>query len=147
MINISTFKYNILFLISFLLGSYVFYMLMYFKTKKSFNYGNIHLHIQKFLNINKILEHPLNDSHTEINHVCPLGHFVGILLFIFLALRFPICKYIKEVYKINSYKYLYKISLIILILMFIGSFMNLNVVVYLIPYFIIESIILLKIKN
>ena len=147
MINISNFKYNILFLISFLLGSYVFYMLRYFKTKKSFNYGNIHLHIQKLLNLKKILEHPLNDSLIEINHVCPLGHFVGILLFIFLAFRFPICKYLKDFYKINSFKYLYKVSLVILILMFIGSFMNLNVVVYLIPYFIIESIILLKIKN
>ena len=122
-------------------------MLRYFKTKKSFNYGNIHLHIQKLLNLKKILEHPLNDSLIEINHVCPLGHFVGILLFVFLALRFPICKYLKDFYKINSFKYLYKVSLVILILMFIGSFMNLNVVVYLIPYFIIESIILLKIKN
>ncbi len=147
MINISNFKYNILFLISFLLGSYVFYMLRYFKTKKSFNYGNIHLHIQKLLNLKKILEHPLNDSFIEINHVCQLGHFVGMLLFLFLALRFPICKYLKDFYKINSFKYLYKVSLVILILMFIGSFMNLNVVVYLIPYFVIESIILLKIKN
>ena len=147
MIDISISRNNFLFLTSSLIGVYVFYMLRYFKTKKSFNYGNIHLHIQKFFNINKILEHPLNDSEININHVCPLGHFVAILLLIFLIIRFPVANYLKNVYKINSNKYLYKISLTILILMFIGSFMNLNVVVYLIPYFVIESIILLKIKN
>ena len=142
MINIPIFKYNVLFLISIITGSYIFYMLRYFKTKKSFNYGNIHLHIQNFFNIKKILEHPLSNSMVKINHVCELGHFVAILLFLFLVLRFPITKYIQDVYKLNSYKYLYRISLIILILMFIGSFLNLNVVIYLIPYFIIEIFII-----
>lgn len=133
---------NYFYIISILLGIYVVYMLKFFKTKKSFHYGNIVLHIQKFFNIKKILDHPLEDSPVKINHVCPLGHFAGILLFIFLVIRFPLAYYLHNTYNIDSYKYLYKISLIVLIIMVICSFMNLNVTIYLIPYFIIESLIL-----
>ncbi len=135
-------KYYLFYLISVLLGIYVVYMLKFFETKKSFHYGNIVQHIQKFLNIKTILEHPLEDSPIDINHVCPLGHFAAVILFVFLVIRFPLANYLLNNYNIKSFRYLYKISLIVLIIMFISSFMNLNVTVYLIPYFIIETLIL-----
>lgn len=142
LLNIDSNKYYLFYLISVLLGIYVVYMLKFFETKKSFHYGNIVLHIQKLFNIKEILDHPLEDSPVDINHVCPLGHFAAVLLFIFLVIRFPLAHYLHLNFNIDSLSYLYKISLIILIIMFISSFMNLNVTVYLIPYFIIETLIL-----
>jgi hypothetical protein len=67
-----------------------------------------------------------------VNRICPFGKVMIIILCIYLILRYYLYK--------NNYK-LQKINIIILIITFILSFLNMNSFVYLIPYFVIELIV------
>ena len=70
------------------------------------------------------LDHPINRIETPMSLVCPLGNFAGWFFGIFFILR-----NFFELKKCNKY---------LLLILFIGSFMNMNVLIYLIPIFIIE---------
>ena len=134
---------NIYLIISIIEAIYIIYFLRYFKTTKSFDYGKSLKILYNFLNIsdNKYLNHQISETKEKISHICPFGHFMALVIGFYLIIRvfLPFSKK-KKIY----------INLIILALIFIGSFLNFNAVIYLIPFFIIEimlNIYLKKIEN
>ena len=122
-------------LISLFQAFYIIYILRYFKTKVSFHYGNIQSYFIILGNIlgikNDYFEHPIYYSKKPINHVCRFGHQMALLIGLFLIIR---CYF----YSKNNKNIIKNVNYLVLILIFIGSFMNLNVTIYLIPYFISE---------
>lgn len=135
--NIS--KINLYLYISVIEVLYILYILRYFKTNVSFHYGNIQnyfINLSQYLGINKnYFKHPIYYSQEPINHICPFGHQMAIVIAIFLIMR---------VYLLGINKYSKKINYIVLLLIFIGSFMNLNAVIYLIPFFVMELYLNIK---
>jgi len=117
-------------LISIIESIYVIYMLNYFKTNIALDHGFI-LNILKNIGIESDFIKHYHSPNTykiegaPINMVCPLGNLVSWLLAIFFILR----NYIPALKKWNKP---------IIILLFIGSWMNINVLVYLLPIFICE---------
>ena len=122
-------KQNIKFIVSIIEAIYIIYFLNYFKTKINLDFGfilEIVNRLSKLLGINAdIFSHPTYQSDIPICYVCPLGNFAGWFFGLFFILR----NYFPSLYKINKY---------LIILLFLGSFMNLNVLIYLIPIFIVE---------
>lgn len=89
--------------------------------------------------------HPIGILDEPQNMVCQFGKDAAILLISFIILRTIFIIYLDQ-YKIN-YKYLNKsilkyTSIFVVTLAFILSLMNFNVIVYLIPYFIMEYYII-----
>ena len=107
---------------------YVIFMFNYFKTKVALDHGCI-LNLLKNIGLfNDKLKHYTQDMYEleePINMVCPFGHFISWFIGLFLIIR-------------NYYPKINKYNNIVLILLFIGSWMNINVLAYLIPIFIIE---------
>jgi hypothetical protein len=100
---------------------YLIYMFRYFKTKISFT------HPLEFLMMSKSLEyfkHSLTYGSYE-SKICPFGHDAIFVLVIFILFRW-------------KFNFLNKVSKIMLVIVFIISLLNLNAVIYLIPYFIFE---------
>jgi len=104
---------------------YIIYVLNYFKTKYSIAHPITYF-------TNDLLYHPIGTSDNPTSKVCKLGNFLSCFLAGFILIR-GILIYYK---KYNSA--LKNISLVILILAVMLSMMNLNVVLYLLPHFIIE---------
>ena len=105
---------------------YIVYVLNYFKTRYNF------AHPITYFN-NKLLYHPIGMSDVPKSKVCKLGNILSWVLALFILGRGFL-----YVYKSNLRKVLKQISLIGLILAIILSMLNFNVVIYLIPHFIIE---------
>ena len=105
--------------ISIIVAIYILYMFNYFKTTISF------AHPLTYFN-NKYLYHPIINTEEKTYMICKFGQDASWLIALFLILRFYICKNIKQC------------SLLVYIAIVIGSFLNLNAVIYLIPYFLIE---------
>ena len=107
---------------------YIVFMFNYFKTKIALDHGCI-LNLLKNIGLyNDKLNHYTQSMYKleePINMVCPFGHFISWFIGLFLIIR-------------NYYPKINKYNNIVLILLFIGSWMNINVLVYLIPIFIIE---------
>ena len=103
-------------------------MFNYFKTKIALDHGCI-LNLLKNVGLfNDKLNHytqGIDKLEEPINMVCPFGHFISWFIGLFLIIR----NYHPKINKYNN---------IVLILLFVGSWMNINVLVYLIPIFIIE---------
>ena len=113
-------------IISYFEAFYIVYMLNYFKTKIAFDHGLILNFLNKIGINHKFIEHHTTIQLEEpINMVCPLGHFISWLVGLFIILR----NYIPKLKEYN---------ITVFILLFIGSFMNVNVLIYLLPIFIIE---------
>jgi hypothetical protein len=116
---------NNLFLLSLILGSYIIYMLNYFKTTINF------AHPLTYFN-NKYLYHPIMNTEEKTSMICKLGNDGSWLIGLFLVLRFYLLK--KDIIKTYSILvYLIVVSL---------SFLNFNALLYLIPYFLIEFYII-----
>lgn len=113
-----------IFLISIFEAIYIIYMLNYFKT--TYNFAHPLTYFE-----NRLLYHPIEKSNVPISPVCPLGNISAwFYAFIFIVRNcFVNTNFEKTVFKINKY---------LIILLFIGSFLNFNVVIYLLPIFIIE---------
>lgn len=127
-------KFNLYLLVSLIEALYVIYILRYFKTKISLDYGTV----IDFLGLsnNKYFKHQIISTGKPVNHICNFGHQVSILIAFFLIAR--VCLY-------KNYQTLgKKINYFVLILIFIGSFMNFNAVIYLIPFFIMELYLNIK---
>ena len=107
---------------------YIVFMFNYFKTKIALDHGCI-LNLLKNIGLyNDKLNHYTQSMYKleePINMVCPFGHFISWFIGLFLIIR-------------NYYPKINKYNNIVLILLFIGSWMNINVLAYLIPIFIIE---------
>lgn len=117
-------------LISIIESFYVIYMLNYFKTNIALDHGFI-LNILKNIGIESdfIKHYTYKIEGEPINMVCPLGNLVSWLLSIFFILR-------------NYIPFLKKWNKPIIVSLFIGSWMNINVLVYLLPVFICEMFLL-----
>ena len=126
--NIMETKTNLL--ISIIESIYIIYMLNYFKTNIALDHGFI-LNILKNIGIESDFIKHYHSPNTykiegaPINMVCPLGNLVAWLMAGFFILR-------------NYIPFLKKMNKPVIILLFIGSWMNINVLVYLLPIFICE---------
>ena len=109
---------------------YVVYILNFFKTKYSLAHPLTYFE-------NDFFYHPIGKSRFPENKICSFGHLSSWILAVFILFRLLLL--------LNNMKYklvLRKISIILLVLAIVLSFMNFNAVIYLIPYFIVESIII-----
>ena len=104
---------------------YVVYILNYFKTRYSLAHPLSDFSSSYFA-------HPIGVSSTPISNICEFGHNASWLLAAFILLR--IC-FVKSRY--NRY-----VSIFVLIIVGSISMLNLNAVVYLLPYFIFEIYLL-----
>ena len=99
---------------------YIIYIFLFFKTKYS-----IHHPYELYLtHYNDNLLHPINSGLYE-SKICPFGKKIIWLLIIFLVIRL-------------FYNLPKKYSIYVLFMTFILSLMNMNAVIYLLPYFLIE---------
>ena len=105
---------------------YIIYVLNYFKTRYNF------AHPITYFN-NKLLYHPIGMSDVPKSKVCKLGNILSWFLALFIIIRAVL-----YVNRPPLRKFLKKISLVGLILAVTLSMLNFNVVLYLIPHFIIE---------
>ena len=112
-------------IISFVEAIYIIYMLNYFKTTVIMDSGLILYNLKKLGIKSKYFNHQITKIDEPMNLVCPFGNLISWFIGAFFILR----NYSKFINKYNKY---------IIILIFIGSLMNFNVVVYLLPVFIIE---------
>jgi hypothetical protein len=106
---------------------YIIYVLNYFKTKYSF------AHPFTYFN-SDLLYHPIGKSNDPSSKVCKLGNILSWWLACFIIIRGLL------LYNNLYTKLLRKISLVLLILAVVLSMLNLNVIIYLIPHFIIEKL-------
>ena len=119
-------KQKIVLLISILQAIYVIYMFQYFKTTFSFE-------TSRKLVLSGIFFHPVEDSETPISHICPFGHTMAYPIAIYLIGRNFILH--------NNQKLKNKINILVNSLILLGSLMNINAVVYLLPFFITEIVL------
>ena len=119
-------------LISVIEATYVLFFLNFFKTKKSFDRGYILRKLQQFGISKKALIHPIYVPIHPISMICPFGHFISIPIAIYLIVRFILPFNLKIIVILN---------IIGTTMIFIGSFMNFNAVVYLLPFVIGEIVL------
>jgi hypothetical protein len=114
-----------LILISIIEAVYVIYMLNYFKTKYSLAPPLSYFKIQ-------YLRHPIGVSAKPHTNICPFGHDISWLIAAALIIRSVLIN--TKCYKKETIQFI-KYATIILA---IGSLVNLNCLLYLLPVFIIE---------
>ena len=102
---------------------YVIYFLNYFKTKYSI------AHPLTLFN-NKYIKHPIGKHDKPISMVCQFGKDASWLIAIYLIIRMMLYK--------KYDKFFNQFSKFVLLLIFTFSLMNFNVVLYLVPFFILE---------
>lgn len=107
-------------IISIIESIYIIYMFRYFKTTYSFNLIPL-----KFLDNNEYLKHQKYYSQEAVSHICPFGHDMAFIIAGFLILR-------------NFIPCLMEYSNCIIGLIFLGCFLNLNCVIYILPVLLIE---------
>ena len=111
---------NISLIISIVESIYIVYMFRYFKTNYSFNLIPL-----KFLDNNEYLRHQKYYSQEAVSHICPFGHDMAFVIAGFLILR----NFIPCLMEYNNW---------VIGLIFLGCFLNLNCVVYILPVLLIE---------
>ena len=115
-------------LISIIESIYVIYILNYFKTSYSLAHPLTYFE-------NKILYHPIGTSSKPICNICKLGNYGAFLIAFFILTRYVILQKTKNN---NTRKSLKLFSIFFVSGVLLLSFLNMNAVVYLIPYFITE---------
>ena len=116
---------NIL-IISIIEAIYVVYVMNYFKTRYSI------AHPVTYFN-NTYMFHPIGVSDKPRSNICPFGHDISWVIATALIIRGILLHY-----KLADVSMVHKLTKISLLLLFVGSLMNFNCVVYLLPLFIIE---------
>ena len=111
--------------LSLLHALYIIYVLNYFKTTYNFAHPITYF-------TNSLIHHPIGKSSVPKSKVCRLGKILSWYLALFIFLRGILLE--KKLY-VSLIK---KISLVVLVIAIAMSMMNFNVVLYLIPHFIIE---------
>lgn len=114
-----------LILLGIIQGLYIVYMLNFFKTCYSVAHPLSYFE-------NSYLYHPIGKSEKPISNVCQFGHQVSWLLAGFVIIRnIMIARNVgKTILK--------RMSTLILIITVIMSMLNFNVVLYLLPHYILE---------
>lgn len=118
--------------LSILLSTYVIYVLNYFKTTYSI------AHPITYFN-NKYIFHPIYNTKTKKSMICQFGHDASWLIAFLILFRY----YLITKNKIKE-EQLQMASMFIMLSVFAVSLVNLNAVLYLLPYFILE---IMYIKN
>ena len=137
---------NIVGILSIIEAIYIVYMLRYFKTTHSFEYGNnldnLYI-IASMFGMNKdYIKHTTTSSNIPKSHICRFGKDVSWIISIFFILRAIIF------FTNNDVKYWsWNTNIFIVAIIFVVSFMNFNVVVYLLPIFAIEIYLIVKYKS
>ncbi len=121
--KILTLFYSMIILCTLIHSLYIIYVLNYFKTKYSI------AHPVTYFN-NDLLYHPIGKSDVPSSKVCKLGNILSWYLAGFIIVR--------GIFYTRCTKFFKKFSLVVLILAVTLSMLNLNVVLYLLPHFIIE---------
>ena len=116
--------------ISIIQAIYVIYMLNYFKTKYSLAHPLTYFE-------NDLIYHPIGKSDKARSNICKLGHILSWYLGLFVVIRSIFVQ--NNIIKI---KYITLISLAGLCLGVMLSMMNFNAVLYLLPHFILEYILI-----
>ena len=105
---------------------YVVYMLRYFKTRYSLAHPLINFK-------SEWLNHPIGVSDQPISNICPFGQQSSLLIAGLLFFRL----YISQKKKYSS-KLVKMYSRMVTFLIFLFSLLNMNAVIYLLPFFISE---------
>ena len=141
-------------IISIFLGIYIDYILRYFKTKFGINNAYIFFLIFKFFNFNKkvraLLEHPtINTKELLIikdekcSWICPFGKMISIPMGLYVCVR-----YLFALISRKSNKIIYIINIVFLALTsLISMLLNLNSFIYLLPFIIVDLILIIIIKR
>ena len=119
-------NYNSILLLKLIEIFYLIYMFYFFKTTLSIH----HSYESTIITFSEFLKHPINSGKYE-SKICKFGKKVMILLIIYLLIRCFI-------------NYPQNLNLIVLLITIIMSFLNMNAVLYIIPFIIIEIYFLLK---
>ena len=82
-------------------------------------------------NIKNFFKHPIYKGSPD-NYICPFGKFMIIILSFYLVIRLILFRNKKY------YNSLRKFNMFVLLITFTLSLMNMNAVIYLIPFFMIE---------
>ena len=117
---------NNFYLISFLEAIYVIYILNFFKTKYSLAHPLTYFD-------NEILYHPIGKSNKPISNICRLGNIGAYFIAFYIILRVLFNK---------KYKIFESTNIIVVFIVFVMSLLNFNAVVYLLPYFCIEYLVI-----
>ena len=119
--------------LSAVLSLYIIYVLNYFKTTYSI------AHPITYFN-NKYMFHPIYNTKSEKSMICQFGHDASWMLAFFILFRYLVIK--KNKLKEEHIKI---VSMFVLLSVLLVSLVNLNAVLYLIPYYIIEICYIKKI--
>jgi hypothetical protein len=124
-----------LILITFIEIIYVIYMLRYFKTKYSLSLYEVGIR-NMFTNhsLKNYVSHNINNTSIPDHHICPFGRDASLIIGLYLLLRIY---YLKNN---NNWNWIINKTIVILILLI--SLVNINAVIYLLPFYITELIIL-----
>ncbi len=109
---------------------YLYYMFHIFRTKYSFNHPFEYLVNN---NLNNYFKHPIGIIDNNKSKICKFGRDGAILIIIYLIIRYII-------FKINliSRKTIITFNKIVLLIIFILSWMNLNAVIYFFPFILFD---------
>lgn len=109
---------------------YLYYMFHIFKTKYSFNHPFEYLVNH---NLNNYFKHPIGIVDNNKSKICKFGREGAILIIIYLITR-------NIIFKMNliSKKTMITFNKIVLLIIFILSWMNLNAVIYFFPFILFD---------
>lgn len=113
-------------LISIVEAIYVVYMLNYFKTKVNFAHPATYFE-------NRLLYHPIGRSNKPVSNICSLGNWGAFAIAAYVLLRAIVGR------KSGVFKIMNKL---VVLLVFILSLLNFNAVIYLLPYFCVEYLVI-----
>ena len=114
------------FFVSVVEAIYVIYMLNYFKTRYSLAHPLSYFE-------NKLLYHPIGRSEEPVSNICQLGNWGAYAIALYILVRAFIGR------KSSMFKILNKL---VVFLVFVVSLLNFNAVIYLLPYFAIEYLVI-----
>ena len=109
---------------------YLYYMFQIFRTKYTFHHPFENIVNN---NLDNYFNHPIGIENTNQSKICKFGRDGSLILIWYLILRFLLIYF-----KLIPKKILIKINNFILFFIFIISWMNLNAVIYFLPFIIFD---------
>lgn len=109
---------------------YLYYMFHIFRTKYSFHHPFEYLVND---NLSKYFEHPIGITNNKRSKICKFGRDGTLLLIAYLILRYLLLKI-----NVISKKKIMIFNKIVLLIVFILSWMNLNAVIYYLPFILFD---------
>ncbi len=119
-----------MFIITIIECIYLYYMFHIFKTKYSFHHPFEYLVND---NLTSYFEHPIGITDDKGSKICKFGKDGSLLIIIYLILRYIILKI-----NLISKEKIILFNKIVLLIIFILSWMNLNAVIYFLPFILFE---------